>query len=116
LGVGPWTPPSAVRAAIALFSALGYATEQVADAPGGVLGRILAQLVNEASFAEEAGVASAADIDLGMTVGLGHPRGPGVWGEAIGLARVTGVLDELWDVERDPRYRVAPGLRRRAWS
>ncbi|WP_259313584.1 3-hydroxyacyl-CoA dehydrogenase NAD-binding domain-containing protein [Capillimicrobium parvum] len=116
LGVGPWTPRSAVRAATALFSALGYATEQVADAPGGVLGRIVAQIVNEASFAVDAGVASSEDVDLGMTVGLGHPRGPAVWGGLIGLARVTGVLDELGDVERDPRYRVAPGLRRRAWS
>jgi 3-hydroxybutyryl-CoA dehydrogenase len=88
----------------------------VQDAPGGILGRIVAQLVNEASFAVDAGVAAPDDIDLAMTVGLGHPRGPGTWGEQIGLARVTGVLDELWDVERDPRYRVAPGLRRRAWS
>ncbi|MCW3016974.1 MAG: Enoyl-CoA hydratase [Solirubrobacterales bacterium] len=79
-----------------------------------ILDRILAQLVNEAAFAVTAGVASAAEIDRAMVVGLSHPRGPGAWASLLGHDRVIATLDDLWTREHDPRYRVAPGLRRAA--
>lgn len=73
--------------------------------------RIVAQLVNEAWFALDAGVAETQDdVDLAMTVGLGYPRGPFAWGRELGLARVVALLRELAGPEGDPRYRVAPGL------
>ena len=116
LGRGSWTDPGTMREAVALLSAAGLATEVVTDAAGGVLGRIVAGLVNEAAFAIAAGVAGEEDVDRAMVVGLGHPRGPLTWGAAIGFGRVVAVLDQAWAVEHDPRYRVAPGLRRRAWA
>ena len=51
----------------AAFGALGLHTAQVQPAPGGVLGRIVCQLVNESAFALGEGVGSAQDIDTGMT-------------------------------------------------
>jgi 3-hydroxybutyryl-CoA dehydrogenase len=77
-----------------------------------VLGRIVCQLVNEAAFAVGEGVGSAADVDVGLTAGLNHPRGPVEWGRRIGLDHVLATVDGLWDELRDPRYRAAPLLRR----
>ena len=82
------------------------------DAPGGVLGRIVCQLVNEAAFAIGEGIGSAADVDAGMELGLNHPRGPVAWGDLIGLDTVLATIDELWEQRREERYRAAPLLRR----
>jgi 3-hydroxybutyryl-CoA dehydrogenase len=79
-----------------------------------ILDRIVAQLVNEAYFAVADGVASAADIDRSMAVGLNHPCGPFSWADRLGRDRIVSLLDDLWDREHDVRYRVAPGLRRAA--
>ena len=78
-----------------------------------VLERIVAQLVNEACFAAEEGVAAPAEIDAAMRLGLNHPRGPFEWARELGAERVEEILDAL-DAENDQRYRVAPYLRRLA--
>jgi 3-hydroxybutyryl-CoA dehydrogenase len=96
----------------AAFQGLGLHTERVRPAPGGVLGRIACQLVNESSFALGEGVGSARDIDTGMTLGLNHPRGPLAWGDELGLDTVLATLDALWREYREERYRAAPVLRR----
>jgi 3-hydroxybutyryl-CoA dehydrogenase len=101
----------AAERAEALVGALGRHTAWVGDAPGLVLGRIVCQLVNEAAFALREGVASAPDIDTGMTLGLNHPRGPLAWGDEIGLDHVLAVLDGLHEHYREERYRAAPLLR-----
>ena len=87
------------------------AASQGGAEPEAILMRIVAQLVNEAWFAIDAGVAAAADIDRAMVGALRYPRGPAAWGEEIGLARVVAVLDELAGPRDDPTYRVAAGLR-----
>ncbi|MBJ7331999.1 MAG: hypothetical protein JHC95_19030, partial [Solirubrobacteraceae bacterium] len=98
-------------AAVVFFSSLGLRTAWVGDAPGLVLGRIVAQLVNEAAFALGEGIASEADIDDGMVLGLNHPRGPLAWADLIGLDHVLLILDGLHDHYREDRYRAAPRLR-----
>ena len=110
----PTTQSFACEAAERFFASLGFLTEWVGDAPGLVLGRIVAQLVNEAAFAIGEGVGSADDVDAGLTLGLSHPRGPVGWSEAAGLEHVLAVLDGLWSERREERYRAAPLLRRAA--
>jgi 3-hydroxybutyryl-CoA dehydrogenase len=110
----PTTPAFVADAAEGFFGALGFVCEWVEDAPGLVLGRIAAQLVNEAAFAIGEGVGSADDVDTGLELGLSHPRGPVAWSEAIGLAHVLAILDGLWAERREERYRTAPLLRRQA--
>jgi 3-hydroxybutyryl-CoA dehydrogenase len=107
----PSTPSFAADAAESFFAALGFACEWVGDAPGLVLGRIAAQLVNEAAFAIGEGVGSPDDVDTGLELGLSHPRGPVTWSEAIGLTHVLAILDGLWEERREERYRPAPLLR-----
>ena len=89
------------------------ADTQASPAAGGVLERILCQVINECAFALGEGVGSAEDIDTGMVLGLNYPRGPLAWADAIGLDRVLAALDGLWEEYREERYRAAPELRRR---
>jgi 3-hydroxybutyryl-CoA dehydrogenase len=112
LTTGPSTPEAALATAERVFATLGLLSERVGDSPGLVLGRIVAQLVNEGSFAVMEGVGSAEDLDDGMVLGMNHPRGPLAWGDQIGLDNVLALLDALFDEQRDPRYRAAPLLRR----
>jgi 3-hydroxybutyryl-CoA dehydrogenase len=87
------------------------ADAKVAPAAGGVLERIVCQVINECAFALGEGVGSAQDIDTGMTLGLNYPRGPLAWADQIGLDNVLAVLDSLWEEYREERYRPAPALR-----
>jgi 3-hydroxybutyryl-CoA dehydrogenase len=86
------------------------AAERVGDAPGLVLGRIVAQLVNEACFAIGEGVGAPEDVDAGMELGLNHPRGPLAWADLAGPDAILGILAGLEDEYREDRYRPAPTL------
>jgi 3-hydroxybutyryl-CoA dehydrogenase len=79
-----------------------------------ILDRIVANLVNEAAFALAAGIATPADLERAMVVGLNHPKGPGAWEREWTRERIVEILDTLWATEHDPRYRTAPRLRRPA--
>jgi 3-hydroxybutyryl-CoA dehydrogenase len=94
------------------FRSLGKHTEWVGDAPGLVLGRIVCQLVNEATFAVAEGVGSPADVDTAMRHGYSYPRGPLEWADTIELDHVLSTLDALHGELGEERYRVAPALRR----
>jgi 3-hydroxybutyryl-CoA dehydrogenase len=109
----PTAGPFAAEAAEDFFTRLGFAPEWVEDAPGLVLGRIVCQLVNEACFAVGEGIGSEDDVDTGLTLGMGHPRGPFAWCEAIGIQHVCATIDALWRERREERYRLAPLLQRR---
>ena len=109
-GVG--TPPHVVDEAVGLLQACGLAVTVVADVPGLVVARTLAMLVNVAADAVEAGVASAADVDLAMRAGVSYPRGPLEWGAALDPAYVVELLVGLQQHDRE-RYRVSPWLRSR---
>jgi 3-hydroxybutyryl-CoA dehydrogenase len=113
---GPDSSRAAADTAERFFRTLGTHTEWVGDAPGLVLGRIVCQVINEAAFALGEGVGSADDIDAGMTLGLNYPRGILAWADEIGLEHVLNVLDSLYLERGEERYRLAPHLRRLAWS
>ncbi len=109
---GPESSGAALTGAVELFATLGKHVEWVGDAPGLALGRIVAQVVNEAAFAVADGVGSAEDVDTGMRLGLNYPRGPLAWAEQIGLDHVLSILDGLAGEYGEERYRAAPLLRR----
>ncbi len=108
----PTTSPAAAAAAERFFGSTGRVVEWVGDAPGLVLGRIVAQLVNEACFAVGAGVGAPADVDAGLVLGLNHPRGPLEWADAVGPAEVFAVIGGLHAEYGEERYRPAPALLR----
>ena len=89
----------------------GDADAEAQPVAGGVLERIVCQVINECAFALGEGVGTAQDIDTGMVLGLNYPRGPLAWADEIGLDHVLAVLDGLWEEYREERYRAAPVLR-----
>jgi 3-hydroxybutyryl-CoA dehydrogenase len=93
------------------FEGLGRPVVDIEDCVGGVIGRLVCQVINESAFALQEGVASQQDIDVGMELGMNHPRGPFAWMEAIGPRQVLRVLDGLQAFTREERYRAAPWLR-----
>jgi 3-hydroxybutyryl-CoA dehydrogenase len=78
-------------------------------APEEVADRITLAIVNEAYRALGDGVATAADIDLAMRLGAGHPMGPFERAAAMGgPAALRARLASL--VAEGPRFDPAPGL------
>jgi 3-hydroxybutyryl-CoA dehydrogenase len=116
LARGSDSSDAAATATERFFATLGKHVAWVRDAPGLVLGRIVAQLVNEAAFALMEQVGSAEDIDAGLVLGLNYPRGALAWGDEIGLDHVLATLDGLFDERHEERYRAAPLLRSLVWS
>jgi 3-hydroxybutyryl-CoA dehydrogenase len=113
---GPDSAGSAADAAERFFASLGKHTLWVGDAPGLILGRVVAQVINEAAFALGEALGNAEDIDAGLIHGLNYPRGILDWADQIGLDHVLSVLDALYLERGEERYRVAPLLRERGWS
>jgi 3-hydroxybutyryl-CoA dehydrogenase len=71
--------------------------------------RTIGCIVNEAAFALEEGVATAAEIDLAMKLGMNYPKGPLEWARDLGLERIVSVLRQL-GAKRPERYPIARRL------
>jgi len=107
------TDATATELAVHFFRSLGRDTEVVADGPGLVAARLLACLANEAAFALQEGVATAAGIDAAMRLGVNYPMGPLEWADEIGPEKLLAVLEGLQRQSGEERYRPAPILRKR---
>ena len=105
-------PESALAEATGLLQAAGLTVYVVDDAPGLVVTRTVAMLVNGAVDARHKGVASAADIDTAMRLGTNYPLGPLAWGERWGPATIVGILDAMQAWYGEDRYRPSALLRR----
>ena len=110
----PATSPEVRDAAHALFASDATPVSLIRDSAGFIAQRVVATIVNIASEIAQQGVARPPDIDTAVKLGLGYPSGPLAMGDKLGAARVLEILDGLFEVYRDPRYRPSPWLRRRA--
>jgi 3-hydroxybutyryl-CoA dehydrogenase len=98
----------------AWLASLGFAPQQLADAPGLVVARTLAMLINEAADAVLQGVCTVEGADAAMKLGVNYPAGPFEWLSRWSAREVIAVLEALDAEYRGERYRVSPWLRRRA--
>ncbi|MFZ2650565.1 MAG: 3-hydroxyacyl-CoA dehydrogenase [Burkholderiaceae bacterium] len=98
------------EAAPTWLRALGFNPQRVADAPGLVVARTIAMLINEAADAVQQGVCTPQGADAAMKLGLNYPAGPFEWLARWDAAAVIGVLDGLDAVYRGERYRVSAWL------
>ena len=105
-------PADAVAEATGLLQAAGLAVYVIDDAPGLVVTRTVAMLVNGAVDTRHKGVASAADIDTAMRLGTNYPLGPLAWGDRWGPATIVGILDAMQAWYGEDRYRPSALLRR----
>lgn len=98
--------------AAAWLAALGVTPLPLADAPGLVVARTVAMLVNEAADAVLQGVCTPEGADAAMKLGVNYPEGPFGWLARWSVAGVAGVIDALDATYRGERYRVSPWLQR----
>ncbi|QCI65487.1 3-hydroxyacyl-CoA dehydrogenase [Phreatobacter stygius] len=103
-----------VEAAHALFAADGTPVTRIRDSAGFIAQRVVATIVNIASDMAQQRIASPADIDDAVRLGLGYPQGPLALGDAVGPERIAAILAALNGLSGDLRYRASPWLRRRA--
>lgn len=107
------TSPAARDAAHALLAQDGTAVTLINDSPGFIAQRVMATIVNIAANIAQRGIASVADLEDAVRLGLGYPQGPLSWGDRLGAARLLEVLRAQLAATGDPRYRPSAWLQRR---
>lgn len=99
---------------IALVRALGKTPVLAQDTPGFVVNRLLVPYLLEAARAVETGVATVTDIDAGMKLGAGHPMGPLMLLDFVGIDTVVRISGIFHAASGDDRHRAPAILTRMA--
>ncbi|MBP7393208.1 MAG: 3-hydroxybutyryl-CoA dehydrogenase [Zoogloea sp.] len=108
---GLQTSDATLAAAQGFAVTIGKTAIVARNSPGFAVNRILCPMINEAIFALQEGLASAADIDEGMKLGCNHPIGPLALTDLIGLDTMLAVMEMFYAGFNDPKYRPAPLLK-----
>ncbi len=101
-------------AAAAILTRSGAKVTLIKDSPGFVAQRMCAMIANLGCEMAMIGIASAADVDTAMTLGLNYPRGPLALADWLGVKQCHEILVQLQAITGDDRYRPSQWLRRRA--
>src|SRR5258708_533084 len=91
----------------------GMRVTRIADSPGFIAQRVVANIVNTACEVAQRRIAAPEDIEEGVKRGLGYPVGPFAMGDGVGGRSILQILRRLQDLTGDPRYRPSLWLRRR---
>jgi len=86
----------------------------ITESTGFVAQRVVAMVINLGCDIAMQGIASPEDIDNAVKLGLGYPYGPISWGDELGAQRILLILERIYGLTGDPRYRPSPWLQRRA--
>jgi 3-hydroxybutyryl-CoA dehydrogenase len=101
------TTDEAVAGALEIGRRMGKEPVVVREAPGFITSRMNALIGNEAFYMLHEGVASAAEIDKAIKLGLNHPMGPFEMGDLVGLDTRLSVLKYLYSAFGE-KYRPCP--------
>lgn len=103
----PGSSESAIAAAHAVFEQAGLHVAVCADSAGRILDRLLRPYFNETLRRLDEELASAADMDLTLKMGLGYPEGPIALLERSGLEHHHDVTEALFRVYGERAYAPA---------
>ena len=103
------TSDAAVSACAEAGRRMGKEVVIVLESPGFITSRINAMIGNEAFFMLQEGIASAADIDKALKLGLNHPMGPFELVDLVGLDVRLSILEYLHKTLGE-KYRPCPLL------
>lgn len=111
----PYTDPAAVQAAKSAFEAAGLVVAVCNDFPGRILNRLVRPYYNAALRRLDEGLATAADMDKTLCLGLGYPEGPISLLNRTGLHHHYRVTQSLYEALGQEPY--APARRAQvAWA
>src|SRR2546421_961719 len=103
------TDSETLAAAVEVGRRMGKEVVVVKESPGFITSRINAMIGNEAFYMLQEGIASAADIDKALKLGLNHPMGPFELVDLVGLDTRLHILEYLHKTLGE-KYRPAPLL------
>ena len=103
------TDDETIAAAADVGRRMGKAVVVIRESPGFITSRINAMIGNEAFYMLQEGIASAADIDKALKLGLNHPMGPFELVDLVGLDTRLHILEYLHRTLGE-KYRPAPLL------
>ncbi|PYX92690.1 MAG: 3-hydroxyacyl-CoA dehydrogenase [Acidobacteria bacterium] len=89
------TDSETLAAAVEVGRRMGKEVVVVKESPGFITSRINAMIGNEAFYMLQEGIASAADIDKALKLGLNHPMGPFELVDMVGLDTRLHILEYL---------------------
>src|SRR5580765_3037155 len=103
------TDDDTLATAVDVGKRMGKEVVVIKESPGFITSRINAMIGNEAFYMLQEGIASAADIDKALKLGLNHPMGPFELVDLVGLDTRLSILEYLHKTLGD-KYRPAPLL------
>ena len=103
------TDDETIAAGVEVGRRMGKEVVVIKEAPGFITSRINAMIGNEAFYMLEEGIASAADIDKALKLGLNHPMGPFETVDLVGLDTRLHILEYLHK-SLGEKFRPAPLL------
>ncbi len=103
------TDDHTLATAVEVGKRMGKEVVVIKESPGFITSRINAIIGNEAFHMLQEGIASAADIDKALKLGLNHPMGPFELVDLVGLDTRLSILEYLHKTLGD-KYRPAPLL------
>jgi 3-hydroxybutyryl-CoA dehydrogenase len=106
------TSAATFERAFAFAAAVGKVPIAAKDQSGFVVNLLLVPYMLDAIRQLERGAASVRDIDVGMTLGCGHPMGPLTLCDFVGLDTLHRIAEIMHEEYREPRYAPPPLLRR----
>ncbi len=92
--------------------ALGKEPVEAKDTSGFIVNRLLVPYMLDAIHCLELGLASMEDIDKSMTLGTGHPMGPFILADFVGIDTLYYIAEIMFDEFREPRFAPPPLLKR----
>ena len=103
------TDDDTLATAVEVGRRMGKEVVVIRESPGFITSRINAVIGNEAFLMLQEGIASAADIDKALKLGLNHPMGPFELVDLVGLDTRLSILEYLHK-SLGEKYRPAPLL------
>ena len=106
------TDPQVYEEAVAFAGRLGKAPVRTTDRTGFIVNRLLVPYLLDAVRALEEGVGSIEDIDQSMKLGCGHPMGPLMLLDFVGLDTTYYIAGIMFDEFKEKRFAPPPLLKR----
>jgi 3-hydroxybutyryl-CoA dehydrogenase len=91
---------------------MGKLVVQTKDKAGFIVNRLIVPYLLDGMRAFEEGVGSISEIDIAMKAGVGHPMGPLMLSDFIGLDTIGAICNVMFDEFRERRFAQPPTLRK----